>query len=106
MRANLSGNKLKITDRLPQLNTKDATEFSIYIDKKKSFLIFTRYQEKKESEQGFFISFNLSDFELPNWSKPQKIEPLPYGWNPYIKKIKTNFYFRMEMILSTCQWTR
>ncbi|MEM8939854.1 MAG: hypothetical protein AAGC64_10955 [Bacteroidota bacterium] len=93
VKANLLGDDLKVTDRLPQLNTKDATEFSIYIDKKKSFLIFTRYQEKKESEQGFFISFNLSDFESPNWSKPQKIESLPYGWNPYIKEDKDQFLF-------------
>ncbi|MEM0992774.1 MAG: hypothetical protein AAGI49_07035, partial [Bacteroidota bacterium] len=32
----------------------------------------------------FFISFNTNTATAPKWSEPQKIQSLPYGWNPYI----------------------
>ncbi|MEM6697487.1 MAG: hypothetical protein AAF599_03760, partial [Bacteroidota bacterium] len=80
----LQGNQLQITDRLEELNTEAGTEFSSFMERKKEFIIFTRYLEGNIDKQGFFISFNTNTAASPEWSRPQKVQSLPYGWNPYI----------------------
>lgn len=80
----LVNDRLIVTDYLKDLNTSSGTEFSPYVDKEKRFIIFTRYLEGDEAQQGFFVSYNLADFDSPNWSKPKKLVMLPYGWNAYI----------------------
>ncbi|MEM8524775.1 MAG: hypothetical protein AAGG68_09025 [Bacteroidota bacterium] len=89
----LQGNTLQITDRLDLLNTVDATEFSPFVQKKKQYLIFTRYLEGDAQQQGFFISFNTNGFSSPEWSEPQKIQSLPYGWNPYVLEKENLFLY-------------
>ena len=84
----LENNQLKVENIFTNLNT-SATEFSPYVDSQNRFVIFTRYKEGDESQQGFFISYN----EEGNWSEPQKIENLPYGWNAYITQNGKRFLF-------------
>jgi len=76
--------KLTVTDSLNTLNTKAATEFSPFVDKEKRFIIFSRYEEGNTANQGFFVSYNSSDFNNPQWSEPKKLSMLPYGWSPNI----------------------
>ncbi|MEM1324567.1 MAG: hypothetical protein AAGI23_01370 [Bacteroidota bacterium] len=84
VRGKLNGNQLTITDELDNLNTPDGTEFSPFVDKKKRYIIFTRYLEGDSDQQGFFISFNRSTSRQPDWSTPKKVAFLPYGWNAYV----------------------
>ncbi|MBT8205317.1 MAG: hypothetical protein KJN96_04705 [Eudoraea sp.] len=93
--------KLKIKDSLRSLNTTSGTEFSPFVDKSKRYIIFTRYVEGNESDQGFFVSYNQNDFNNPDWSKPQKITKLPYGWSANIVNGGTQFiYSNGEDIMS------
>ena len=80
----LNEGKLIVIDSLPALNTSTSTEFSPFVDKKKRFIIFSRYKEGVPANQGFFVSYNLAGFLNPKWSKPKKISKLPYGWSPFI----------------------
>ncbi|MEM6800568.1 MAG: hypothetical protein AAF696_04140 [Bacteroidota bacterium] len=84
VQAKLQHNQLSITDSLSQLNTAEGTEFSPYVDKNKSFLIFTRYLEGDSLQQGFFITYNQNTLEEPEWSAPKKLPSLAYGWNAYL----------------------
>ncbi|MDX1314848.1 MAG: hypothetical protein R3356_05045, partial [Eudoraea sp.] len=84
---------LIIQDRLPILNTERATEFSPYVDKEKRFILFTRYLEGDAGQQGFFVSYNLGNFEIPRWSEPEKLETLPYGWNGVLINEQTQFLY-------------
>lgn len=93
VKGQLSDTVLTITDSLNTLNTKNATEFSPFIDKQKRFIIFTRYLEGNEAQQGFFISYNEADSMRPQWSEPRKISTLPYGWSPYVNKDYTRFIY-------------
>ena len=63
------------------LNTVHATDFSPYIDKNGRFILFTRYFEGDESQQGFFISYKMDNSIEENWSEPKKLNMLPYGWS-------------------------
>lgn len=81
VRGFLDKENLIIKDRLPGLNTEKGTEFSPYMDKEKRLILFTRYLEGDTGQQGFFVSYNLGNFEMPLWSEPEKLEMLPYGWN-------------------------
>ncbi|NHF60114.1 hypothetical protein FK220_012220 [Flavobacteriaceae bacterium TP-CH-4] len=89
----LVNDQLIVTDYLKSLNTSSGTEFSPYVDKEKRFIIFTRYLEGDEAQQGFFISYNSADFDSPNWSKPKKLDMLPYGWNAYILSSGKQFLY-------------
>ncbi|MBT8300114.1 MAG: hypothetical protein KJO63_02165 [Maribacter sp.] len=84
---------LSITDSLNNLNTKEGTEFSPFVDREKRFIIFSRYEEGIVSNQGFFISYNQGNFNTPNWSHPKKIPMLPYGWSAYIINDGTQFIY-------------
>ncbi|MBT8305633.1 MAG: hypothetical protein KJN85_01720 [Maribacter sp.] len=89
----LSEGKLSIKDSLISLNTPNGTEFSPYVEKKKQFMIFTRYEEGNALNQGFFVSYNLGDFDNPQWSKPEKLAMLPYGWSAYILNDGNQFIY-------------
>jgi len=89
----LKGDKLMITNALEMLNTKEATEFSPFVDRQKKFIIFTRYLEGDVSQQGFFISHNENTFDNPKWTSPKKIKKLPYGWSAYITKDYSRFLY-------------
>ncbi|MBT8234160.1 MAG: hypothetical protein HKO66_14285 [Saprospiraceae bacterium] len=89
----LENNHLTIIDSLPNLNTKSGTEFSPYVDKDKRFIVFTRYIEGDTAQQGFFISYNLGDFSSPEWSSPEKLTRLPYGWNAYFINSESQFLY-------------
>ncbi|MEL6638508.1 MAG: hypothetical protein AAFW73_17810 [Bacteroidota bacterium] len=93
VRAKLVDRTLTIVDRLEALNSPAATEFSPYVDPDKSFIVFSRYQEGDETQQGFFISYHTAAGDAPRWSPPQKIERLPYGWNPYFVAGGTYFLY-------------
>ncbi|MEL6864062.1 MAG: hypothetical protein AAFP19_06575 [Bacteroidota bacterium] len=89
----LVSDRLVITDELAALNTSKGTEFSPFVDRDRQFIIFARYLEGEESQQGFFISFYLRARGPSKWSRPQKINALPYGWNPYITKDGRRFLY-------------
>lgn len=89
----LKNDALTIVDNLHQLNTEDGTEFSPYIDERKRFIIFTRFTEEDESNQGFFISYNDNDYDNPEWSIPKKLNMLPYGWSANIINNETQFIY-------------
>lgn len=91
--AKIKDNELILIEDVEKLNTDNSTEFSPFIDKEKNYIIFTRYLEGDKNQQGFFISFNLSREEGTNWSKPQKISFLPYGWNAMINKTEKLFLY-------------
>ncbi len=93
VQAQLLDDQLQIANKMAHINTDEATEFSIYMHPRKKFLIFSRYQDNNPAQQGLFISFNLGQPQAPNWSIPQKIDALPYGWNPYIHPSKKLFLF-------------
>lgn len=82
--AKLINDRLEIINTLDILNTEEGSEFSPYVDTELRFIIFTRYIEGDTSQQGFFISYNSQDKDSPVWSKPEKIQSLPYGWSPNI----------------------
>lgn len=84
----LEDDQLKVENVFENLNT-SATEFSPYVDPQKRFVIFTRYKEDDKSQQGFFISYNNQG----NWSEPEKIKTLPYGWNARIIQNRTRFLY-------------
>ena len=93
--------QLRIKDSLRSLNTSKGTEFSPFVDTKKKYIIFTRYEEGNESNQGFFVSYNQGDYNNPVWSKPKKLTMLPYGWSANIINDGTQFiYSNGEDILS------
>ncbi|MCA0153465.1 hypothetical protein LBV24_09580 [Winogradskyella sp. 2Y89] len=77
----LKENKLKLTDKLDVLNTETGTEFSPYISSDKKYIIFTRYLEGDKNNQGFFVSYNQGNSNSVEWSKPTRLEMLPYGWS-------------------------
>ena len=89
----LKNGTLSIVDRLDALNTKKGTEFSPYIDRKKAFIVFTRYLEGDKDQQGFFISRNEGTKRNPVWAPPEKISELPYGWGAFISRSSEYFYF-------------
>lgn len=89
----LKNDVLTIVENLHQLNTEDGTEFSPYIDERKRFIIFTRFTEDDESNQGFFISYNNNDYDNPEWSIPKKLNMLPYGWSANIINNETQFIY-------------
>jgi len=74
----LIGTTLNPNTDLSFFNTPD-TEFSPYLDPDKRFVIFTRYVEGDESQQGLFISRNTGTVSNIQWEKPVKLN-LPYGW--------------------------
>ncbi|WP_411894564.1 hypothetical protein [Winogradskyella sp. A2] len=82
--AELKENKLVITNELEALNTDRATEFSPFVAPNKDYIIFTRYLEDDDNNQGFFVSYNDGSYDNPKWRKPFKLEKLPYGWNPSV----------------------
>lgn len=88
----LTGNSLKITPFSGTINT-TATEFSPFMGPRKRFLIFTRYQEGKPAQQGFFYSQNKGNEQAPRWSHPRKIEELPYGWGGFLSRNGKTFFF-------------
>ena len=90
--AKLIQNQLTELQPLTELNT-DATEFSPFIDREKQFLIFTRYQEGDEAQQGFFISYNQGNVDNPKWAPAKKIESLPYGWGAFISANGQTFHY-------------
>ncbi len=96
----LAGDSLVVTDPLMALNTESGTEFSPYVDPKNRFIIFTRYMEGNFSQQGFFISYNKNLGAAPDWSKPEKLSMLPYGWNAFILNEKIFLYTDGEDIIS------
>lgn len=89
----INNNQLEITDKLKNLNSNLATEFSPYVDKQKSYIIFTRYLKGEESQQGFFISYNSGSYDQPIWEKPEKIKALSYGWNARIINNNNQFLY-------------
>ena len=89
----LEENQFVITDSLKILNSAEGNEFSPFVDPEKRFIIFTRYTEGDESQQGFFISYNTGDSDSPKWGIPEKLSPLPYGWNAYISEISNQFLY-------------
>jgi hypothetical protein len=93
VKGRLENGVLEITDYLTELNTKNATEFSPFIDRNGSFIIFTRYLENDESEQGFFISYKTTNVENKHWSEPKKLTMLPYGWSSNILKATNQFIY-------------
>lgn len=84
----LKDDQLIVEDIFGSLNT-EATEFSPYMDPEKRFVIFTRYLGGDSSQQGFFVSYNKNN----QWSKPEKISGLPYGWNARIIQNGTRFLY-------------
>lgn len=93
VKGTLENDRLTIVDHLKNLNTSSGTEFSPYVDKASRFIIFTRYVEGDESQQGFFASYNLTNSDAPKWSNPKKLSMLPYGWNAYIINSESQFLF-------------
>ena len=89
----LDNDILIITNSLDALNTPEGTEFSPFVDREMRFIIFTRYTEGDESQQGFFVSYNTGDSDAPDWHVPEKINSLPYGWNAYVSEISNRFLF-------------
>ena len=76
--ASLIGTTLNPNADLAFFNTPD-TEFSPYLDPDKRFVIFTRYVQGDESQQGLFISRNTGTVSNILWEDPIKLN-LPYGW--------------------------
>ena len=89
----LENDKLIIEDYLTNLNTKNGTEFSPYVDSEMHYVIFTRYVEGDKSNQGFFVSYNENNFDKPKWSKPTKLTMLPYGWSAYVINNENQFVY-------------
>ena len=77
----------------PNINTAMGTEFSPYVDDEKKFLIFSRYLEGNEDQQGFFISYNQATSQAPIWGPAKKIKALPYGWGALMSRDQRYFYF-------------
>ena len=80
--ASLIGTTLNPNSDLDFFNTPN-TEFSPYLDPDKRFVIFTRYVEGDESQQGLFISRNTGTVSDIQWEAPVKLN-LPYGWGPRV----------------------
>ncbi|WP_445381206.1 VanZ family protein [Robiginitalea sp. IMCC43444] len=93
VRGELKGGNLRIADRLESLNNPTSTEFSPFVDKDKRFIIFTRYLDGAESQQGFFVAFNKGAMSEPVWGIPVRINELSYGWNAWILKEKKLFLY-------------
>ncbi|MBT8287321.1 MAG: hypothetical protein KJO00_04850 [Bacteroidia bacterium] len=93
VKTRLINDRLTIVDSIKTLNTKNGTEFSPFIDPQKRFLIFTRYIEGKPNQQGFFVSYNKGDANYPEWSSPEIIKALPYGWGARIINNGSQFIF-------------
>lgn len=93
VQATLENDTLVIQDYLSTLNTKNGTEFSPYVDADKRYMIFTRYVEGDNSNQGFFVSYNQNNFSSPKWSIPTKLTMLPYGWSAFIINNETQFVY-------------
>lgn len=93
VKGRLENDTLKITDALDGLNTVHATEFSPYIDKNGRFILFTRYFEGDESQQGFFISYKMDNSIEENWSEPKKLNMLPYGWSGNVLRETNQFIY-------------
>ena len=88
----LQNKELRILSRLDEFNT-EATEFSPFMAKDKSYFIFTRYAENDEARQGFFISYNEGVAVDPKWTMPVKIEALPYGWGAFVSADQKLLYY-------------
>ena len=86
VQAKLKNDTLIIEDYLTNINTKEGTEFSPYVDSDMRYLIFTRYVDGDKSNQGFFVSYNENNFDYPKWSIPIKLTMLPYGWSAFVTK--------------------
>ncbi|NND50901.1 MAG: hypothetical protein HKN54_00760 [Flavobacteriaceae bacterium] len=84
---------LTIEENLIELNTLDGAEFSPFVERNERFIIFTRYIESDPSQQGFFISYNTNVSGNPEWSKPEKLEMLPYGWSAFIVNENSQFIY-------------
>ena len=93
VQAILENQQLTITDSLTVINTTSGTEFSPFVDRKKRYLIFSRYTEGDITQQGFFISYNEGQRENPRWSIPQKLDMLPYGWSSWVSEGSNQFIF-------------
>lgn len=88
----LKDDSLRILKTLNDINS-SATEFSPFVAKDRSFIIFTRYQEGDPNQQGFFISKNRSTPDDPKWGDPRKIDALPYGWGAFISSDQQYFFY-------------
>lgn len=86
-------NRLEITDSLATLNTTAATEFSPFLSRDETYLIFTRYEEKNPDQQGFFISRNPSGKNGWQWTTPEKIPELEYGWGACVLEESEQFLY-------------
>lgn len=80
--ASLIGTTLNPNTDLDYFNTPH-TEFSPYLDPDKRFVIFTRYVEGDERQQGLFISRNTGTVSNIQWEEPIKLK-LPYGWGAQV----------------------
>ncbi len=88
----VKNDSLRIVNALDEINT-SATEFSPFVAKDRSFIIFTRYLEGDPNQQGFFISKNMFTPEEPEWGVPRKINALPYGWGAFISSDQQYFFY-------------
>ena len=93
VKGRLENEQLTITDSLVELNTTSGTEFSPYVDRNEQYMIFSRYDEADENQRGLFISYRLPDSHEKQWSVPEKLDMLPYGWSPYVLHSKQLLLF-------------
>lgn len=70
------------------INT-EATEFSPWVNKERTVLIFTRYDGSSDANTGVYIS----RFEDNTWQKAQKIEELKYGWGVFVREDTRTLYY-------------
>ncbi len=88
--AQLIDDQLILRKELESLNTSH-TEFSPFVGPQKSYILFTRYQEGDETQQGIMISRNMGTEEQPQWGTPKRIQAIPYGWGAFILNQKLYF---------------
>ncbi|WP_165395281.1 PD40 domain-containing protein [Flagellimonas allohymeniacidonis] len=75
--------------RLNQNINTEATEFSPWVNKRNSMMIFTRYDASSNENTGIFVS----RFEDNKWQKAQKIDALEYGWGVFVREDKRTLYY-------------
>lgn len=92
VKGQLSDGRLVITDKLEVLNTEAGTEFSPFISPDQRYLIFTRYTPGDVAQQGFFISYNRAKKGW-NWTTPEKITTLEYGWSATVMADQSQFIY-------------
>ena len=75
--------ELSILERIDEVNS-EHIEFSPFVGPNHSYLLFTRYVEGDESQQGIMYSQNIGTPKSPKWDHPQLIEEISYGWGAFV----------------------